>query len=75
MNIREALNLVDHLPPDKQAEIADFIDFLYRRTHPDTADAAHPPLEQEPLCGLWQDREDMADSVGYVRGLRRREWP
>lgn len=27
-------------------------------------------IEQEAACGLWRDREDMNDSVAYVRNLR-----
>jgi hypothetical protein len=29
------------------------------------------PLEEEPLVGMWADREDMKDSVEYVRNLRQ----
>jgi hypothetical protein len=75
MNIQEAMNLVMRLPQEKQMEVFDFIAFLYGRTVPRPTGAPRPPLEQEPLCGLWKDREDMADGVSYIRNLRRREWP
>jgi antitoxin (DNA-binding transcriptional repressor) of toxin-antitoxin stability system len=26
---------------------------------------------KHPLFGMWSDRKDLADPVGYVRGLRR----
>jgi AbrB family looped-hinge helix DNA binding protein len=32
------------------------------------------PLEEEPFVGMWQDREDMADSSEWVRRTRQREW-
>lgn len=32
------------------------------------------PLENEPFVGMWQDREDLADSSQWVRQLRQREW-
>jgi AbrB family looped-hinge helix DNA binding protein len=31
-------------------------------------------LAKEPFVGMWQDREDMADSSDWVRSIRRREW-
>jgi hypothetical protein len=27
-------------------------------------------LEENPLFGMWRDREDMADVAGYVRSIR-----
>lgn len=74
MTVQEAIHLLEELPPDKQAEIFDFIAFLHSRTAKQVSDSPRPPLENEPLCGLWADREEMADSVAYVRGLRQREW-
>lgn len=32
--------------------------------------AAAPEGDDDPLFGMWQDREDMADVAGYVRALR-----
>jgi AbrB family looped-hinge helix DNA binding protein len=32
------------------------------------------PLQEEPFVGMWQDREDMADSTQWVRQAREREW-
>jgi hypothetical protein len=31
-------------------------------------------LENEPFVGMWQDREDLADSSQWVRQLRQGEW-
>lgn len=28
------------------------------------------PFADDPLFGMWRDREDMADVAGYVRGIR-----
>jgi hypothetical protein len=30
-------------------------------------------LEDEPFVGMWQDREDLADSSQWVRQLRQQE--
>lgn len=38
------------------------------------AETAEPhgagPLADNPLFGMWSDREDLADVAGYVRGMR-----
>ena len=34
---------------------------------PETA----PRMEDQPLFGMWRDREDTADPAAYVRNLRR----
>jgi hypothetical protein len=30
-----------------------------------------PKTKDQPLFGLWKDREEMSDPAAYVRGLRR----
>lgn len=30
-----------------------------------------PPIADSPFAGMWNDREDMADSVEYINRLRR----
>lgn len=74
MNLPEAIALIARLPPEKQAEVFDFVEFLSRKTVPPQPRTDLTPLEDEPYCGMWKDREEMADSLNYVRKLRRREW-
>ena len=31
-------------------------------------------IANQPFVGMWQDREDMQDSVSWVRELRTQEW-
>lgn len=31
-------------------------------------------LLQDPVVGMWQDRDDMADSTAWVRQVRQQEW-
>ena len=31
-------------------------------------------LSLEPVVGMWQDRDDIEDSVAYVRALRASQW-
>ena len=32
------------------------------------------PLQKEPFVGMWENREDMAESTEWVRRTRQREW-
>ncbi len=32
------------------------------------------PLADEPFVGMWQDRDDLADSTRWVREVRAQEW-
>lgn len=64
------------LPVDSQKQVADFIAFLQqqrKRSRP-KREAKLPDLRDEPFVGMWRDREDMADSVAYVKNLRATEW-
>jgi hypothetical protein len=57
------------LPDDKQAEVADFIDFLLSRLSPDAqADDFDQALSE--TAGLWPD---LPDGLAYEDQLRR-QW-
>lgn len=32
------------------------------------------PLTEDPFYGMWENREDMADSSAWVREVRRKHW-
>lgn len=70
--LEKIIELITRLPPDKQAEVADFVEFLSKKQSPPPTPAS--PLTEEPLFGLWKDREDMRDSAAYVKRLREQEW-
>ena len=81
MTLAEALARATRLPPEKQVEIADFVEFLLARTKVETEDAAADAaaaagvsLRDDPFIGLWADRPEMADSASYIRQLRRSDW-
>lgn len=61
------------LPAEDQREVADFIASL-RGEPRSVRSGALPALEDEPSIGMWSDREDMKDSVEWVREVRGREW-
>ena len=63
------------LPPEAQKQVTDFVAFLKVRYGTVPRKKAKPgKLSDEPFVGMWKDREDMRDSVKWVRELRRREW-
>ena len=63
------------LPEAAQREVLHFIEFIRSRysAKPATQPTRKPKMSwsDTPLYGLWQDREEMADPVDYVRHLRR----
>ena len=63
------------LPSEARHQVTDFIAFLsakYAKTAP--PEKASGALADEPLIGIWQDRDDMTDSTAWVRSARKREW-
>ena len=64
------------LPSDAQRQVMDFIAFLATRYRvAPAAKQAHPSdLSDEPIVGMWADRDDLADSSAWVRIVREREW-
>lgn len=40
----------------------------------DNAAALFADFAQDPVIGMWQDREEMRDSTAWVRELRRTQW-
>ncbi len=64
-----------NLPPEAQRQVFDFIAFLKTRYKP--ASARKPNVadwSKEPFIGIWKGREDMNDSVSWVRQTRRSQW-
>lgn len=45
-----------------------------RKIDPALKRLKRPSLTLEPFVGMWRDRDDMADSVRWVREIREREW-
>ena len=67
------------LPPDEQKQVIDYVAFLRSRLKPKRSKKAvagteEPDLINHPFIGMWKDREDMKDSVAWVREVRKREW-
>jgi len=67
---------IKSLPVEAQREVIDFVSFLktrypvWRTIRKDR----QTKLTDEPFIGMWRGREDMQDSVAWVKSLRQREW-
>ncbi len=66
---------IEDLPPEAQKQVSDFVAFLKTRySLSPTKKSRRSKLTKEPFIGMWKDREDMRDSVEWVRQLRRKQW-
>jgi hypothetical protein len=75
MAIQQIVQDISSLPPEAQKQVSDFVAFLksrYPAAH--VKSARRIKLSKEPFIGMWKDREDMRDSVEWVRQLRRSQW-
>lgn len=63
------------LSEKNQRRVASFIQSLQEENAVvDSEGGKQPCLEEEPFVGMWEGREDMADSSSWLRELREREW-
>ena len=75
MTNEEILRDLAVLPPEGRQQVINLIVSLRKRY----LDAQSQPRPQprdwseEEFVGMWKDREDMQDSVVWVRALRRQE--
>ena len=64
---------VAELPAAWRAKLAKSTDALVTVRIEEEAQATAPVEEfvtDDPLFGMWRDREDMADVAGYIRSIR-----
>jgi hypothetical protein len=64
------------LPSDAQRQVVDFMSFLATR-YSATQSVKQPHtrnLSDEPIVGMWAERDDLTDSSTWVHTMREREW-
>ncbi len=73
---KKILSQLAALPPEVQREVSDFIAFLKSRYKqmPPKKEVKKVNLNEEQFIGMWKDRQDMKDSVSWVRNVRKKEW-
>jgi hypothetical protein len=67
---------IEELPPAARKLVREFVGVLrkqYRLGKP-TGRAKSASQKDSKFFGMWKDRPEMADSVAYVRELRRQQW-
>lgn len=75
MEQERIINELTNLPPEAQRQVVDFIAFLKTRYKP--VSAMKPKIvdwSKDPFIGIWKGRENMNDSVSWVRQTRREQW-
>jgi hypothetical protein len=65
--LEEIHQRLNRLPPEKQREVLDFIEFIYQRTVTPQAGKGRS-LKKHPAFGSWKNRK--VDAVKYQRDLR-----
>lgn len=71
-NIEERLAA---LPENNRREVAELVSALEERQRlRDTAMNPALSIVEQAFVGMWKDRDDMADSTGWVRRTRLHEW-
>jgi hypothetical protein len=76
MTSEQLLREIEALPEAERRQVADFVAFLRSRARQrrPRRPANLPPISEDPAIGMWWDREEMRDSVAWVRSVRQREW-
>ncbi|HUK90378.1 MAG TPA: DUF2281 domain-containing protein [Blastocatellia bacterium] len=76
MNYEELIGLFDSLSPEAQRRAIRFMQRLQEMQVIQSRPRENKckELRDEPFIGMWSDREDMADSSGWVRAIRKNEW-
>jgi len=72
--MKAIMEKITQLPPEGQLEVLDFVVFLQSRYETKRPVEKKGSILDEPFVGMWEDREDMKDSLAWVRNLRRKEW-
>jgi len=74
MTNEEIIREFASLPPEARRQAEDFINFLRQRYGRTNKARTKGNLTEENFVGMWKDREDLQDSVAFVRELREKEW-
>lgn len=73
MNIERLLFLFNQLPPERQAQVCDFVEFVALRAYPAVARRKCPPGRNEPFGGMWAGRPIAVDGTRRARAQRKSE--
>jgi hypothetical protein len=71
MTNEELLQEIASLPAAAKLKVEKYVDYLRSRKTPSKPKL---PLDEEPVFGMWSDRDDMLDSTAWVRDIRETHW-
>ncbi len=74
MTNEEILREIGALSPEGRRLVENFVACLRQRSARQITPPGNIPLPEESFIGMWQDRDEMADSTAWVRGVRESEW-
>ncbi len=74
MTNEELLKELDELQPIERVTIESLIKLFTGKRAKRVAKASKRSFREEKAFGMWKDREDMKDSVEWVRNIRRTHW-
>ncbi len=74
MTQRDVLKKFSALPLEAQQQVLDFMAFLERHYQSEEKSKPKCKLSEEKFIGIWQGREDLENSTGWVKSVRRTEW-
>jgi len=72
MTNEDLLREISSLPAEARALIEKYIDSL--KKHKPVSVKKRGSFRDEPAFGIWKDREEMKDSVEWVRNIRKTHW-
>lgn len=75
MKHEDILREIASLPPEGQRQVIDFIAFInqrYRQSQSNEQPVSN--FSADSFVGIWKDRNDLIDSVDWVRHVRESEW-
>jgi len=77
MNTEKVLNEIKSLSPEGIKILENFIEFLkikYPKTRAKRKNQKINSIKKNKFIGIWKDREEMKNSIEYIRKLREKEW-
>ena len=75
MEYQDINNKFESLPAEAKKQVIAFIDFLQDKySIKNRKKTVKNNLQNDKFYGMWKDRKDIKDSVGWVREIRKKEW-
>jgi hypothetical protein len=74
MTNEELIKELESLQPRERGLIEKLIMLLRVKRNGAVAEVPRRSFREEKAFGMWKDRDDMKDSVEWVRNIRRTHW-